>query len=154
VADADGGATKTNPLLADTDGGGAKDGDEDVNHNGAVDDGERDPNDPADDDSMVGGEGGAGGAAEGGATGTAGNGGSAGSGAVAGNGGVAGTAGSSGSAGTTAGTDNDPSDDGYLEGGGCDCRTTAPTSSHAPISALVTVLGLVGALVRRRRTRP
>ncbi len=152
VADADGGATKTNPLLADSDGGGVSDGDEDTNHDGAVDDGERDPNDPSDDDSMVGGEGGAGGAAEGGEPGTAGNGASAGSGASAGGGGVAGTAGTAGT-GATAGTDNDPADDGYLEGGGCDCRTTAPTSSHAPLSALVTVLGLAGALVRRRRTR-
>jgi uncharacterized repeat protein (TIGR01451 family)/MYXO-CTERM domain-containing protein len=41
--DADNGATKTDPLLADTDGGGARDGSEDVNLNGAIDSGETDP---------------------------------------------------------------------------------------------------------------
>jgi uncharacterized repeat protein (TIGR01451 family) len=47
--DADMGATKTDPLDADTDGGSVKDGDEDTNHDGKIDTGERDPNDPADD---------------------------------------------------------------------------------------------------------
>jgi MYXO-CTERM domain-containing protein len=47
--DGDGGATKTNPLLADTDGGGATDGQEDTNHNGVVDAGETDPNKAGDD---------------------------------------------------------------------------------------------------------
>jgi MYXO-CTERM domain-containing protein len=47
--DADMGATKTNPLDADTDDGTVKDGDEDTNHNGKVDMGERDPNDKSDD---------------------------------------------------------------------------------------------------------
>jgi hypothetical protein len=41
--DADKGATKTDPLVADTDGGGARDGSEDTNLNGAVDTGETDP---------------------------------------------------------------------------------------------------------------
>ncbi len=41
--DADSGATKTDPLLADTDGGGARDGSEDFNLNGAIDSGETDP---------------------------------------------------------------------------------------------------------------
>lgn len=36
-------ATKTDPLNADTDGDGVKDGDEDKNHNGRVDAGETDP---------------------------------------------------------------------------------------------------------------
>jgi hypothetical protein len=49
VPDADHGATKTSPLLADTDGGGMEDGREDKNLNGALDAGERDPLDPADD---------------------------------------------------------------------------------------------------------
>jgi hypothetical protein len=49
VPDADGGATTTNPLLADTDGGGVSDGAEDTNKNGAIDAGELDPNNPADD---------------------------------------------------------------------------------------------------------
>jgi len=49
IPDADMGATKTNPLKADTDDGGVKDGVEDKNHNGAIDPGETDPNDPTDD---------------------------------------------------------------------------------------------------------
>lgn len=43
VPDADGGATTTDPLNADTDGGGATDGSEDSNLNGAIDAGETDP---------------------------------------------------------------------------------------------------------------
>ncbi|BBO72369.1 hypothetical protein DSCA_62990 [Desulfosarcina alkanivorans] len=43
VPDADP-ATTTNPLLADTDGDGISDGDEDLNHNGRVDENEGDPN--------------------------------------------------------------------------------------------------------------
>ncbi|EYF06429.1 internalin, putative [Chondromyces apiculatus DSM 436] len=49
IADADGGATTTDPLDPDTDGGSVSDGDEDANHDGQVNDGERDPNDPSDD---------------------------------------------------------------------------------------------------------
>jgi len=49
IEDGDMGATTTSPLNPDTDGGGVSDGDEDVNKNGVVDEGERDPNDPADD---------------------------------------------------------------------------------------------------------
>jgi hypothetical protein len=48
VPDADP-TTKTDPTLADTDKGGKLDGDEDANHNGRVDKGETDPNDPKDD---------------------------------------------------------------------------------------------------------
>lgn len=43
IADADEGGTKTDPLDADSDDGGVKDGSEDVNHDGAIDDGETDP---------------------------------------------------------------------------------------------------------------
>ncbi len=43
IADADAGATKTSPLVADTDDGGASDGSEDANLNGRVDAGETDP---------------------------------------------------------------------------------------------------------------
>lgn len=39
----------TDPTNPDTDGGGALDGEEDANGNGAVDEGETDPNDPSDD---------------------------------------------------------------------------------------------------------
>jgi clumping factor A len=49
VADADGGQTVTDPLDADTDDGGLADGLEDTNQNGAIDAGEKDPNDGSDD---------------------------------------------------------------------------------------------------------
>ncbi len=48
IADTDA-STTTSALSRDTDRGGASDGEEDANHNGKVDSGERDPNDPADD---------------------------------------------------------------------------------------------------------
>jgi len=41
--------TKTDPLNPDTDHGGVSDGDEDTNKNGRIDPGERDPNNPKDD---------------------------------------------------------------------------------------------------------
>jgi uncharacterized repeat protein (TIGR01451 family) len=54
VPDADAGATTTNPLARDTDGGGASDGSEDWNLNGAIDPGETDPTvGHGADDSMV-----------------------------------------------------------------------------------------------------
>ena len=49
VPDADGGDTTTNPNDGDTDGGGLGDGEEDLNHDGDIDGGETDPNDPTDD---------------------------------------------------------------------------------------------------------
>ncbi|MDB4990936.1 MAG: putative cell surface protein [Myxococcaceae bacterium] len=49
VADADAGQTKTSMVAVDTDHGGVPDAEEDENHNGAIDPGERDPNNPADD---------------------------------------------------------------------------------------------------------
>ncbi|UQA61149.1 MopE-related protein [Polyangium aurulentum] len=51
--DADAGATKTSPVNADTDRGGATDGSEDPNLNGAVGDEDLDPNDKADDKDVV-----------------------------------------------------------------------------------------------------
>ncbi len=50
VPDADEGDETTNPLDPDTDDGGVSDGNEDDNHNGEIDEGETDPNDPLDDD--------------------------------------------------------------------------------------------------------
>jgi clumping factor A len=50
VPDGDGGVTTTDPLDADTDDGGVKDGAEDFDHDGVIDVGETDPNDPADDE--------------------------------------------------------------------------------------------------------
>ncbi len=54
VADADP-SSSTSPLLADTDGGGASDGAEDADHDGKVDQGERDPTlgHGADDSTMI-----------------------------------------------------------------------------------------------------
>lgn len=50
VPDADDGATTTDPTDSDTDNGGVADGTEDANHDGEIDGGETDPNDPTDDD--------------------------------------------------------------------------------------------------------
>jgi uncharacterized repeat protein (TIGR01451 family) len=50
IADADMGATTTFLLVPDSDDGGVRDGIEDTDRNGRVDTGERNPNDPADDD--------------------------------------------------------------------------------------------------------
>ena len=49
IPDGDGGATTTSPLDPDTDHGSVLDGVEDANHNGVIDPGETDPNDPSDD---------------------------------------------------------------------------------------------------------
>ena len=49
VSDGDSGATTTDPLSADSDGAGVKDGIEDANQNGVVDPGETDPSNPNDD---------------------------------------------------------------------------------------------------------
>ncbi len=139
IADADGGATTTNPLDPDTDRGGVKDGVEDADHDGKVDSGETDPNDAADDDPGMG----AGGAGGEGTAGSQATGGSSGNGGTAAGGDGAGTAGSAGS--------NSSTDDGVLEGGGCSCRTTA--SSQAPLASLVSILGVLGLAMARRRRR-
>ncbi|HLL55830.1 MAG TPA: Ig-like domain-containing protein, partial [Myxococcaceae bacterium] len=52
IADADP-STTTRPLLPDTDSGSVRDGDEDANHDGKVDSGERDPNVKADDVTLL-----------------------------------------------------------------------------------------------------
>ncbi|MBA3817635.1 MAG: tandem-95 repeat protein, partial [Deltaproteobacteria bacterium] len=52
IADADP-STTTSPLDPDTDGGGVNDGAEDADHDGSVDPGERDPNEPSDDPGNV-----------------------------------------------------------------------------------------------------
>jgi clumping factor A len=154
VADADEGATTTNPLDADTDDGSVSDGDEDADHDGEVDDGERDPNDGSDD--VVGGEGGAGAGGDAGSPGSAGAGAggdssTAGSGGAGANGGVAGTATAGAATAGTAGSN--ALADGVLEGGGCACRSAAPASSHAPLSVLVSILGLLAVRSARRRRR-
>lgn len=84
TADADGGATTTFVLTADTDRGGVSDGLEDTNHDGAKGAGERDPLNGTDDTSTTG---------DGGAGGGGGSGGEAGAGDSGGNGGDTGDAG-------------------------------------------------------------
>jgi clumping factor A len=154
VADADM-STTTNPLDPDTDHGGVSDGDEDTNHDGKVDTGERDPNDPSDDDQQVGGGGGSSGSggteSSGGSVVAGGNAATAGS---AAEGGMLASGGTESSAGTlSASGKSNAGHDGTLEGGGCACRVTAPASSGAPLGSLVSILGLVGvAVARRRRT--
>ncbi|MBK9262615.1 MAG: DUF11 domain-containing protein [Polyangiaceae bacterium] len=53
IPDADMGNSTTDPLDPDTDNGGVSDGSEDVNKNGTIDEGERDPNDPTDDNTIT-----------------------------------------------------------------------------------------------------
>jgi uncharacterized repeat protein (TIGR01451 family)/MYXO-CTERM domain-containing protein len=136
VADGDSGTTRTNPLIADTDQGGVSDGDEDANRNGVVDAGETDPNDSADDNTMIG-AGGAGGV-----------GGAGGAGGASDSGGTAGTApGNVAGAGATAGSV------GVLEGGGCSCGVAgADTRSRSAWALALAGLGLW--LTRRRRAAP
>jgi len=158
VADADAGATTTNPLDPDTDHGGVKDGEEDTNHDGKVDAGERNPNDASDDNPVVGqgGAGGGGGGAVAAGTGgdlvIAGTGGVAGSSGAAG-GGMSGSVGAGAVAGNAAAGTSPVDDGGVLEGGGCACRAAAPASSHAPLASLVSILGVLGLAVVRRRRR-
>jgi uncharacterized repeat protein (TIGR01451 family) len=57
LPDVDSGATRTSPILMDTDGGGLRDGSEDMNQNGALDAGETDPLGSADDSLGVDGDG-------------------------------------------------------------------------------------------------
>ena len=139
VPDADGGATTTSMVDPDTDGGGIIDGDEDINRDGAVDDDETDPNDPAD-DVLLGGDAGVADAgvpdadtstdaAAGGSSGAGGAGGASSAsrglanagGAIFGSGGMVGV--DTGGAGTElpggAGAGNDAS--GTIGGGGCTC---------------------------------
>ncbi len=53
VPDGDAGQTTTDPLNADTDGGGVSDGSEDANLNGVIDSGEGDPNVGGDDNTII-----------------------------------------------------------------------------------------------------
>ncbi|MEZ4307034.1 MAG: isopeptide-forming domain-containing fimbrial protein [Polyangiaceae bacterium] len=130
IPDGDGGATTTSPLDADTDDGGVSDGEEDANHNGVVDSGEKDPNDPTDDfqDPGTGG---------GGAGGTGG-----GTGGSVGGGGAGGVGGGQGG------------DDGGLtpSGSGLFCATHAG-SQDTPGDGVLVALGAALALAFARRRR-
>jgi MYXO-CTERM domain-containing protein len=133
-----------------------KDGDEDTNHNGVVDPGETDPNNPKDDrvaDGGAGGSGGSTGIGEAGATAASGNGGTAGSigvgdGGPDGGGTVGFDGGMTAGAAGTAGANN-----GVLEGGGCACSTSpGNTGAFGGLALGVAALGLWSAR-RRRKTR-
>jgi MYXO-CTERM domain-containing protein len=145
IADADP-TTTTGVLDPDTDDGGVTDGTEDTNHDGKVDDGEKDPLDATDDDDVIG-MGGAAGMA--GTAGTmAGSGGSAGSEA----GGSAGTGGDmAGSAGTSTGTAGTGEDPTVVVLGGGICSLGAPSGQPRPLGWLV--LAAIGGFVVRRRRR-
>ncbi len=157
VVDGDGGSTTTNPLLADTDGGDVSDGDEDLNHNGVIDAGETNPNDPQDDvipECMSDAD--CGDAASGkvcddqvcvsGCRGESGNGCPAEQTCSSSDetiGECTGGTGGAGGGGGTGGSDDQP--------GGCGCRTSGETDSGA--LGLLTLLGLAAAAASRRRRR-
>lgn len=162
IADGDTGKTTTSPLNPDTDRGGVKDGDEDTNHNGVVDAGETDPNDPADDRAVdagaIGGSGGLSGDAgpEAGSAGLAATGGSSAAGtAAAGTGGSGGTeTAGGGAAGTSAAGSGAGDNQGLLEGGGCACRAAPGDAREFGGWAFgIAALGLLGARRRRKTTR-
>jgi len=121
IADADP-STKTGVLTPDTDKGGVKDGDEDTNHNGKIDPGERDPNDPKDDFPVT--DGGTDGGIDGSIDATSGD-----------------------TGGNETGVN---ADDGTLEGGGCGC-TVPGTSEKDDRLVLPMLLGAALLVVRRRR---
>ncbi|MCW5812281.1 MAG: cadherin-like domain-containing protein [Labilithrix sp.] len=166
IADADP-STRTSPLDPDTDKGGVRDGAEDVNKNGRVDSGERDPLDPADDgtpctqDSECGaadsGQICNDGACGAGCRGTGGNG--CPSGQVCSS--TTEVAGTCGPGGTSGGVDVDggptvpgttpPDDGGSLEGGGINCAATPGTAASSTAWALG--LGLALAYRTRRRNK-
>ncbi|RYZ02713.1 MAG: hypothetical protein EOO73_30595 [Myxococcales bacterium] len=150
IADADP-ATRTGVLDPDTDDGGVNDGDEDSNHDGALDEGERDPLDPSDDENVPG-EGGAGGmpatGGSAGSAGTAGNGGNGGNGATPGLGGAGGDdTGGTSAGGTTGGADSKRP---VVLGGGI-CSVTAPGGETSGALALLGIAAAAAIVSRRRR---
>ncbi len=156
VADADNGATKTSMLDADTDRGGVKDGDEDTNHNGRIDPGERDPNNPADDNPGCKLDSDCGYGASGLVCDPSGK-------CVSGCRGVGGNGCPSGqvcsSTDSTIGTcQPGPAADAgvitppnLLEGGGCDCASAPGDASTGSTAALTTAVALVITRMRRRK---
>jgi hypothetical protein len=148
-ADADSGTTKTLGLDPDTDDGGVKDGDEDLNKDGKVDDAETNPLDKSDDKPVTGAGGAGGGAGTAGsnAGGTTSSGGSAGLGGTTATGGTAGAAGRPGTAGT-GGTDS-----GTVVLGGGICSVSAPASPASQSAALLLLAAGAACLARRRKRR-
>jgi MYXO-CTERM domain-containing protein len=150
IADGDAGVTRTSPLDPDTDHGGVKDGVEDPNHNGVIDGGETDPNDPSDDGSAPG-EGGAGGMPDAAGTNAGGTapGGTAGSAAGGTTGGTA-TGGVAGSGGTAGRSVTDDTKAVVLGGGICAVSVPGDTNSRG---ALWLALGGAAIVALRRRRR-
>jgi MYXO-CTERM domain-containing protein len=161
VEDADAGATTTNPLVIDTDQGGLSDGVEDANHNGAIDGGETNPNDPCDDMSGncptsstssanggaggAGGAGGSGGAAQSGSSSNAATGSSMTTASGSGSGSMSSgsSAGGAGAGGASTGSGGLA----FAEGGGF-CSVSDTSSSKA--SLLLALAALVAARRRKR----
>jgi uncharacterized repeat protein (TIGR01451 family) len=128
IADADP-TTTTGVLNRDTDHGGVSDGDEDTNHDGKVDVGERDPNNGADDVPSLP------------------------------DGGVDSGAGGSGAASSSSSSSSGSfTDDGRLAGGGCACSTVVSSNGGAGGDGwygrgLVGVAAALAALLARRARR-
>jgi uncharacterized repeat protein (TIGR01451 family) len=167
IPDGDMGRTTTSMVDPDTDHGGVKDGVEDANHNGVVDIGETDPNNPADDHQSkpstdAGVDSGAGTAGAAGAAGTSGAGGATAMGGASGAGGTTAMGGSAGSGGTSApntmlpgggiggvgGTTTNPS---LIAGGGCHCELSRDGKGVSAIGLLGTLASLLALQGRRRR---
>lgn len=142
VPDADP-STKTLVLVADTDKGGVKDGDEDTNHNGRVDAGERNPLDGSDDNTGT--DGGAS-SSSGGSTSSSG-GSSSSSGGASSSGGSSGRpGGSSGGASSSSGETVDGVGPG-LTGGAC---SAAPGDTGNALASLGLALAALAVLRRKR----
>jgi uncharacterized repeat protein (TIGR01451 family)/MYXO-CTERM domain-containing protein len=150
IPDADKGATTTNPLDPDTDHGGVPDGIEDGNHNGTIDTGEGNPNDPADDIACKT-DADCGEATSGkicdatlnvcvpGCRGTNGNGCPSGQ-----------TCSSKDNTAGTCSTAVTPPDDGILITGGCAC-TTSSSSNDSPVGFGFAIAAACAAMIRRRK---
>jgi hypothetical protein len=128
IADADP-STTTGILSPDTDHGGIKDGDEDTNHDGKVDPGEGDPNDPADDKSCQ----------------------QTGSCNATSDGSDAGTDGGTFADGGTRAHRVTRKDDGFLGGGGCSCSLTAMGDGGRDRPSFTLLAGLTLTVVLLRR---
>jgi uncharacterized repeat protein (TIGR01451 family) len=134
IADADS-STTTGILNPDTDHGGVSDGDEDRNHDGKIDPGERDPNDPTDDKRCQ-------------ASGTCN--------AMGSDAGIDGgnvTDGGTVSGGGARTRARPRKDDGFLAGGGCSCSTTAMGDLARARLSFALLAGLAIVVLARRGSR-
>jgi len=129
VADLDPNST-TDPTQADSDGDGVDDGEEDLNHDGALDDGESDPSDGED-----------GGAANNGAN----------NGGATNNGTNNGGASNNGTDGNTDNNGGAPAAGGTTDDGGCGCATPTGRASGGPLALALLILGSIFITLRRER---